>query len=372
MDLHNSRLNRQELTPLYRQLKDRLGECIGKGEFRPGDQLPSEHQLCEIFGVSRTTTRLALQELVNEGVLGRHVGKGTFVLPQKKPAFVVGLVIVGFDDESYLGRGSVFGELLRGISSVTERESMLLKPMFFPAATGFSDALRSVMRGERVHGLLLRPRGNFTVLHHTMLLDSVPYVVIKRYAPGVKSNCVVSNDRRGARRAVTHLIDLGHREIGFISGPVDVVLWRDRLEGYEEALAAAEIPLRSTLIATALGDLEEDGYQQMKALLCTSRPPTAVFAAGDLIAIGAYRAIREEGLGIPKDLSVVGYDDIESTARLSPPLTTVRTSYFEFGRRSLELLLAVMKDPGRAPQKVTIQARLIVRGSTSAPKAPGQ
>jgi LacI family xylobiose transport system transcriptional regulator len=190
-----------------------------------------------------------------------------------------------------------------------------------------------------------------------------PYVAIKRSLPGRSINCVVSDDVRDAFLATEHLIQLGHTRIGVIA-PTNIAVGRDRTKGYFQALDAHGLKPNPAWVCYAENFFEETGYQCALELVQMRDRPTAVFALGDIVAIGAYRAIQEAGLCIPEDVAVVGHDDIPPAAEMSPPLTTMRTSYHEFGAAAVSLLLDILTRQVQPPKKVVVESSLVVRASS--------
>ena len=169
---------------------------------------------------------------------------------------------------------------------------------------------------------------------------------------------------RGGRSATQHLIGLGHRHIAMIAGP-DHAYCRARQGGFNSAMTAAGL---SAELVVSTGLTREDGCEAARALLARPDPPTAIFAANDLQALGVYQAAREAGIGIPEDLSVVGFDDLPVVAWMDPPLTTVHQPLTEMAIAATELALALGRGE-KAPQVgVEIATTLAVRGSTAPPK----
>lgn len=166
-----------------------------------------------------------------------------------------------------------------------------------------------------------------------------------------------------ARTAVKHLLERGHRRIGFIAGqtgPRDI-----RMRGYREALSEAGIAFDYNLIQVSGGFTEAGGYEGMRRLLALSPRPTAVFAANDLVAMGALIALREAGLHVPRDMAVVGFDDIPAAKLVTPPLTTISQFQERLGRRAVELLLERLSGAVTGPARsVEMPFELIVREST--------
>ncbi len=176
----------------------------------------------------------------------------------------------------------------------------------------------------------------------------------------------------GAYLAVQHLITLGHRRIGFVSGSIRTVNRLDRLNGYRQALDEAGVPFDETLVwqgtsETAFGDSETmtTGRQGARVLLGSPDPPTALFTINDMVAFGAYAGARDVGLRIPEDVSIVGYDDIALTEVVHPPLTTVRQPIQAIAHAAVERLLGRLQETtGIAAGHIALPPALIVRAST--------
>ena len=166
----------------------------------------------------------------------------------------------------------------------------------------------------------------------------------------------------GARLAAVHLVALGHRAIGHLAGPPDWIEAAARRRGFEDAVAAADLPV----VPVHAGDWSADsGFEAGRALLAEG--PTAVFAANDQMALGLIHAAHAVGLHVPDDLSVVGFDDIPEAAHLLPALTTVRQDFAELGRRSVAELLASL-GAGHPPYGGSVEPELVVRASTAPPR----
>ncbi|MBZ9782115.1 LacI family transcriptional regulator [Pseudomonas sp. REP124] len=178
----------------------------------------------------------------------------------------------------------------------------------------------------------------------------------------------ISLDNRAAAKAMTeHLIGLGHRRIGLIKGPKSSPLTRDRVAGYQDALQAAGITCDPALICH--GDFTlQAGHDGAAALLALSERPTALFCENDEMAIGALKRIKEQGLRVPEDISLVGFDDIPFAAYCDPPLTTIAQPAEVFGQKAVEMLIALIEKKPLAERHVVLPFELALRGSTAAVK----
>jgi DNA-binding LacI/PurR family transcriptional regulator len=177
------------------------------------------------------------------------------------------------------------------------------------------------------------------------------------------SNISVDYDR-GISEAVRHIVSLGHKRIGFVSGPLSLKSARIRRSAFLKCMAGCGI--RDTGQTTVEGNHKIDGGQNaMVQLLSLAHPPTAVLTSNDLTAIGALRAINRAGLRVPEDISVVGFDDIELSQFTQPPLTTIRLSRDELGRNAFALLYQSVQGPKRKGHRITIGTSLVLRESTA-------
>ncbi|MDA0172617.1 LacI family transcriptional regulator [Solirubrobacter taibaiensis] len=195
----------------------------------------------------------------------------------------------------------------------------------------------------------------------------VPCVAIDMQLEGPLTEVVMSDNEDGAATAVRHLHDLGHRRIATITGMIDSRPGIDRLRGYRAAIQELGLAYRDDYVR--YGDFyAESGREQTARLLALDEPPTAIFAAADMMAIGAVRAASEAGLNVPTDLSIVGFDDIQLAPHVNPPLTTLRQDKLGLGAAAGDALVArIAGDPER-PSLRTLPVELVVRGSTAAPQ----
>lgn len=223
-----------------------------------------------------------------------------------------------------------------------------------------------VMRAEGVAGVILASTREKNPHIATLLEQNIPVVAIDRQVTERRIDRVVVANRDGAFEAVAHLLALGHRRIGFVGLPAVRTTGREREEGYLDALRAAQVRVRSEWMRRGDGK-QEGGYQCASELLALNKPPSALFVANNLMTLGALMAIREKGLKIPNDISIVGFDDMPWTPLLCPPLTTVAQPTYELGSQAAALLLARIADPKRPTTHLLLKPNLIVRESTSAP-----
>lgn len=217
---------------------------------------------------------------------------------------------------------------------------------------------------ERAAGVLWVPATGDLAPAERLMEYGLPVVVMDRVLDGIDLPAVVADNHRGGYLATQHLLSLGHRRIGCIARPVRLSHSRERVQGYQEALEDAGISFDEHLVAAG-GYRLENGYEAIQYLLSLDDPPTAVFTYNDIMAIGAIRALKERGMDVPKDFSVVGYDDIPDAAYSCPALTTVRQAKYEMGARGIELLLRIIDGEAvDAQTQERVPVELVIREST--------
>ncbi|QPC83744.1 LacI family DNA-binding transcriptional regulator [Phototrophicus methaneseepsis] len=200
-------------------------------------------------------------------------------------------------------------------------------------------------------------------------LNDKKCVFVHRLFPKGFPNSVIPDELYGSRLAVNHLIQLGHKRIGYLNGPEQFYSSEERFLGYKTMLEDSGIAFDPTLVAN--GDFgTEQGYVAASQLLDLPEPPTAIFAANDLMAIGTIYAAQDRGLRIPDDLALVGYDNQYISTISRPSLTTVSLPCFEMGRASAELLLALLNDEAADSQEIKVKGELLIRESCGAARDP--
>jgi DNA-binding LacI/PurR family transcriptional regulator len=201
--------------------------------------------------------------------------------------------------------------------------------------------------------------------NETLDLANRPYVFVHRQFASTHPYSVTPDEIYGARLATGHLLRLGHRCIGYINGPEHFYASTDRLQGYREELASAGIMFDPALVTR--GDWNVDsGYQAGRQLLTGTPPPSAIFAANDLMAAGAMYALFDAGFRVPQEIAVVGYDNQDIAHIFRPAMTTVTLPLYEMGQASARMLLSLMRGQAESREEVKIRGRLIVRESCGA------
>ncbi len=222
----------------------------------------------------------------------------------------------------------------------------------------------TLMVQKQVDGIILVPAHSSRESAVYLQDHKVPFVVLDRRIAGMELDTVRCDSEIGGYQLTRHLIDLGHRRIAMLSGPQAVSTSADRLAGYRHAMEEAGLER-----AEYFGSLTNaDGYRMAREALAVPQRPTAFFAANNLVAIGAIRALLEKGLHVPQDLSVVSFDDLPETMIFDPFLTVVAQPAYEMGQQATRLLLNRLSGTDTAaPREILLPTQMIKRGSSSAP-----
>ena len=259
-------------------------------------------------------------------------------------------------------------EILKGVKDALRERDIDLMLCNLGSVEPYARLERFLDRGA-VDGLLLVSLPVEGDLGERLARMSAPVVLVGTQAGEAAFDALWWNDETGAQRATEHLIGLGHTRIGLVSSHAWSINAAPRLAGYRAALEAAGLPFDEALVvkgqtAKHAGYSEEAGAEAMELLLALDRPPTAVFAASDVQAFGAWAFARDRGVRVPRDLSVVGYDNLKVSRFLD--LTTVDQQMKRVGQRATERLLLHMSAAGTPPVAEEIAVPLVVRGSTAA------
>jgi LacI family transcriptional regulator len=230
-----------------------------------------------------------------------------------------------------------------------------------------------LLRTRRVDGLILVPSGRRKDYAGFLEGFGAPVLFVDRAIPGLAADTVAVDNAHAVETAIQHLLSLGHRRIGIVTGPPHLWTSGERFKGYRRALAKAGLAADPALVRQ--GDFRVEGAVQATESLLALRPrPTAIFASNNLMAIGAMLAIRAAGLDCPADVSLACFDDFEWASAFHPRLTVLRQPTTEIGRRAMTLLLDRL-DAGKThrapPRHVALEAELVIRDSCAPPPRTG-
>jgi LacI family transcriptional regulator len=261
-----------------------------------------------------------------------------------------------------------FSSLVRGAESVADEDRMVLL-----VNTGDSREREEKALGQlfgRVDGAILAPLTEDEDIPSRFRELGLPLVFVDRVTRSEESvSSVLADNAGGAKLATDHLADHGHTRIAMIGGPLGTTPGRYRAEGFRDALAARGIELPEAYFVES--DFSEaGGYRSMDHLLRLRPAPTAVFTANNLLTLGALRLLRERGVQIPEQMSIIGFDDISTAELLCPPLTTIARDAFYQGAKAMELMTKLLdKGSSTVVERSIVEVRLIERESCGAPRS---
>ncbi|MCY3947369.1 MAG: GntR family transcriptional regulator [Anaerolineaceae bacterium] len=380
-DSDQLQVDHDSLVPLHTQLQRQLRNLIVSGQWKPGTRLPSENQLHRNLNISRSTVRQAFSEARHEGLIERIPGRGTFVAepaPESRQKRLVAFIISDFESEREW-------ELLKGVEAAASSNECHV--VFYNTRGSCREERRVLgqLSAQQFSGALLwscvdaRDEGAGRSLDGASL---PPLVLMDRDSPALTGDVVTSDNYGGASLALGHMLALGHRRIVCVTHEMAALTTvAERIQGYQDALQAtcdAEgkvwvMPTRvelSTERALQLGN--DPASPPMRYLMerLGEERPTAIFAINDLLALLVLRAAQALQIQVPDELSVVGFDNVEFSALMATPLTTVAQDFQTIGRSSFELLLERMEGISVPPRTLRVPVTLQVRGTTGRPADP--
>jgi len=302
----------------------------------------------------KESTRQRVLKVMEEHKYVYNVNAADF---SKKQTSIIGLIIPTI-------KSSIHAESIRGI----QQEAHLHNLALLIANTDYSAedevGYMNLFRQRRLAGMILTGVTDSTLgLVKEFSKSGLPCVVIWEMAEDPEISFVGFDNREAAYRMTRHLLELKHRRIALITGPIEKVKRASmRYQGYRDALREYGVELDPSLVVGAEPTLE-NGRIAARTVLSAADPPSAIFATSDTMALGALRAIKEAGLNVPDDISLAGFDDIDLASYCDPPLTTIRVPEYEMGRKAVRALLALISDPLLQAERHTLPTELIIRDS---------
>ncbi|WIY53708.1 GntR family transcriptional regulator [Devosia sp. YIM 151766] len=349
-------------------LVDLLIERIDTGLYPLGEAVPSERQLVEELGLSRTTVRRAIDDLVHKGRLQRQPGRGTFVSGPRLAGIrdiqvqnVVAVLVPTFSNPYY-------GEMVNGI----EKEARRLGLRLMVSQSDYSvdteaRVLEQSASDPTICGALVVPdsteRGSSGM--QKFLHGGKPAVYIGRWPKDVACDGVRIDYRMAAQQAVEHLIEFGHQRIAYIEG-LPILPGFSPVDGYHDVLRARRLPIKPELVRIYDQPSEATGRQAVLDLVAEGVEFSAVFARNDITAMGVLQGLRDAGLRTPQDVSVISIANSLWARSMDPPLTSVNSHPFSVGQVALRLLKDRLDNAYEGPPiKAVLDPDLIIRASTA-------
>lgn len=325
-------------------------------------------QVAEHAGVSRATASLIVRDSPNISEATRkkvlesmrelgYVYDRVAANLRSQRSSTIGLIITDIAN-------TFFSELLIGVHQALEEEgyTVILGTTFDSDAK--QDRLLSTMLEHRVGGVILCPVSGTSkeTIDRLNQLD-IPIVLAVRELPGANSDYVSIDYKVGTQMAVNHLIQKGHQRIAFLGGYAESSTWKERAQGYYNALHQAGLEVDESLIIDSL-PTREGGMAAARQILCHPNPPTAIFCFSDLVAFGVMQELRNANVIPGQDIAIVGFDDVPEAEIFTPSLTTVSSFARLIGNHAADLLHQRIINFDREQQRVILQPELVVRNSS--------
>lgn len=262
----------------------------------------------------------------------------------------------------------VFPPILSGITEVLARSgySTIIAEM----GSNQEDQIRLIeqLSMRRVDGLVLATVNRDDAVVTECIKLHLPVVLVNRTESQARVSAVVSDDLLAMQIVVAHLVSLGHRRIGHLAGPATLSTGHSRRQGFEASVRAHKLGAKDIAIETVAAYSRAEGSAATRRLLDRRPDLTAIAAANDLLALGAYEVLRERNIKCPEEMSIVGHNDMPLVDIMSPPLTTIRIAHREMGSEAAQLLLSEISGSAPLKRHIVLTPSLIVRGSTAPPR----
>ena len=366
-------LDKQSSKTIYQQLAAIIRKQVIYGELKPGVKLPSENELVKQYAISRSSVRQAIDILVGEGLVERVHGKGNFIYDWRTMNVEGGTIALLVPYE----RLSLFPNIINGVEMAAKRRGFSLILSYMGKDDREEIATLKRLRDQRVSGLVIYPRNYITYdeMIWQLFEEGFPFVLIDRYFTDLPCSYVGVDNMRALHNVVTYLIGLGHREIGFMMPPdPNTTSVKERYTGYRDALRHHGIPFNDqwlckspTLSYSPVNPEsdEEREIQNYRPYFKQKDLPSALIAINDYTAYLVYNAAKAEGVRIPEDMSLIGFDNDEFARFNEVPLTTVEQPFREIGGRAVDLLVDKIRGAHSGLERILLPTRLVVRQSSS-------
>ena len=356
------------------QVKQYLQTLIYKNIDEINYKIPSENTLCRICKVSRITAKNALEELVAEGLLFRHQGKGTFISSEAKakispqanvrPSKLIGLLLPDLKSKFMLS-------IIQGIEAKLHNTDydMIIKCTNY-SQTQELKAVQNLLKSG-VKGIIAYPvdKQFYNQEFLKLAFEKFPFVLIDRTLPGLNVSVVTSDNVNDMRTATESLILEGHRHIGIIStdseGTDTLIL---RIHGYEDALAAHLISVKGSYKFTSMVNYDKDWETKLTQYFLNNKKLTAVIALNSDLGYKTLRVLKKLGLRVPEDISLIAYEDEYSNIAdlMEISLTSIRQNPYEIGSQAANLILGQAENTNQEVRQIKIHSDFIKRNSTRA------
>lgn len=321
---------------------------------RAGVSIATVSRVLNSENLVKDETRIRVKKAIKE--LGYHPNRVAQRLrATKRTSKLIGLLIPDIQNPFYV-------DVIRGIEQHAYANDYAVVIGNFSQNEEREKLYIDILRSESVDGFIVAPFYGMEEYVEELVQDGFVVVCIDRGLTKLDVDVVKVDNTAGAFNAIEHLIKLGHKRIAHITGNPQIPTTLERITGYEQALKKHGFKIDRDIIKSKESDYKS-GVVLAAELLDMQDPPTAIFTANNLLTLGALETIHHRGLSIPEDVAIVGFDDMYWSMSLNPPLTAVRQSGFEIGRRATDLLYQRIAEPDRATVNIVLKTELMIRKS---------
>lgn len=358
-------------------VKETITEWITSGKVQPGEKIYSENELVKMFGVSRHTVRQAVGDLVHEGLLYREQGAGTFCSNKKEqtPSTIhtsntngknIGVITTYISDY-------IFPSIIKGIESYLTAQGYSLTFACTDNDVEKEKQCLQTMLSRNIDGLIVEPTksSNYNPnINYYLELEqnNIPYLMINQYYTQLMPPHMIMNDEHGGYIATEHLIKLGHEKIiGLFK--TDDLQGVNRMQGFIRAFREHGLPFFPEMVITfTTEDQDSKLLERLKNFFNTDSMPTAIVCYNDQLALNVINMLKQLGLNVPEDVSIVGYDDSSLAVATEVKLTSITHPKMQMGIEAAKWIVSEVEKKGDTPQSIIYEPELIIRNSTTSLK----
>lgn len=361
------RIDPRASAPIASQIAQQLAWLIASGTIRQGDKLPPVRELARDLKINFHTVRAAYKQLDSDGLIATQRGRRAIVLPHELdrlaastpdlPTFTIGILIPNYSP--------YYAPFLAGLEAGNQNEPWL---PFICETHYYTRNVRRYMEqlvAKNVDGIVVT---HFETPYREELREiltqskNLPPIV---YAdcPGMPGPGIAFDRFDGARQATRHLLDHGHRRLGFISPPLEWSSMADIFSGIKSAFKENGLGLSDVIVEAVDGFSIEEGTRAAERLFAYADPPSAILTSGDILAIGAMRAAKKRKLLVGQDVAIVGFGELDIAEVMDPPLTTVCLPASLLGMRTMALMRHLMRSEAASVGQERLPVELVIRGS---------
>ncbi len=362
---------------LHSQIQRYILHMIQSGEKKPGDKLPTEYELCQMFSTSRSTVLRALDQLMAQGYIYKRKGSGSYVSNKHTESTAVPIIslILPFSPCEELADATNEYLLIRGCQSYLARKGYMLTISY--ASDNFDDEFTAIRQCKEAgtKGIILYPSSNIGTLSnfYSLLLDDFPIVLIDHPLMSMECSFVLSDNKSGGLMAADHLFDVGCTDLTFACETTTFSHFslQDRYFGFCKSLKQHNHPIdASNCYTDCVKKAEEqcittrEYYKQMlRSIIQQSAGKHGIFCVTDTMAADIVDAARELGISIPNELSVVGYGSSAQKSRY--PLTTITQDFYAIGENAARELMKTLSNPSQESFRTKLIPVSLTKGQTT-------